>query len=223
MQEEKDFADFTNGPLLGRFDAVGFSDYTRYYEKSKRDKEARLLAEEVQRMSFRRDEPPTVCQKPFQWPKENIKIPLPTQETATSSTLNPSMNSEFSFARGRSIAAIKEHFNSHQSRKPSAELLKQFTTNSNSSSLSANSLPHSRFNFNTPDEYADYPSMLNTNLNSQYHVQQPISKNQDPKKTGSKVNVVQMNVQLILFSYYLCLCVVFLYYYSRTRKQENKQ
>jgi hypothetical protein len=139
----------------------------------------------------------------------HIKIPMPTQETVTSSTLNPSMNSEFSFARDRSITPINEHFNSHQSRKPSAELLKQLTTNSNSSSLRA--FPHSRSNFNT-DEYADYPSMLTTNLNSQYHVQQPISKN-DPKKTGSKVNVrssneCATNFVFLLFMFMCCLFVL---------------
>lgn len=116
--QKKDFPDSTNGPPFELLDdTVGFSDYTNYYVKLRQIKEASLLAENKERMDSCRDESVSVCQKSTRWPDETVQIQSSTQETSESCKLNPT-NSKFACARGKSILAMKKHFNLCQSKKP---------------------------------------------------------------------------------------------------------
>lgn len=145
-----------NDPLFELVDAVGFSDYTRYYEKLRQIKEARLLSEKVDRMDSWRDESSSVCQKSTRRQEETAQIQMSNQETDESCKLNPSMNSKFLCARGKSILAMKKHFNLCQSKKSPI---------SNPSTVRENTLPQPKSSFDCN---------LNTTLTSQSDVQQPI-------------------------------------------------
>ena len=137
--QKKDFPDSTNISPFELFDdAVGFSDYTKYYVKLRQIKEASLLAEKKERMDSCGDESEvSVCQKSTRWPDETVQIQSSTQETSESCKLDPT-NSKFSCARGKSILAMKKHFNLCQSKKPPI---------CNSSTVRENPFQHPTFGF----------------------------------------------------------------------------